>query len=201
MREIKIPGLGRIKLMGRGESSLDFYPELRGRLIRAEGSPRQFSMFGQSVPRALGLGVLSSRWFPGMAVESEGGILLSRRVVTDAGVTFLANDWEDGADSITDFNAHGNGTGTNAEAVGDVALQTEVETRQAGTKSRPEDWQIRTIATIAQTGTHAITEHGLFDSTTALGSTLWDRSKFAAINVSSGDSIQFTYTLTVTSGG
>lgn len=30
---------------------------------------------------------------------------------------------------------------------------------------------------------------------------LWDRKQFAAINVANGDSIQFTYTLTVTAGG
>jgi hypothetical protein len=30
---------------------------------------------------------------------------------------------------------------------------------------------------------------------------LWDRRQFAAINVNNGDSIQFTYTLTVNSGG
>jgi len=30
---------------------------------------------------------------------------------------------------------------------------------------------------------------------------MWDRRQFAAVNVSNGDSIQFTYTLTVTSGG
>lgn len=30
---------------------------------------------------------------------------------------------------------------------------------------------------------------------------VWDRSVFAAINVASGDSIQFTYTLTLSAGG
>jgi hypothetical protein len=42
-----------------------------------------------------------------------------------------------------------------------------------------------------------------FSQSATGGGTLWDRSKFAAINVvgASGDSIQFTYTATLSSGG
>jgi hypothetical protein len=127
--------------------------------------------------------------------------LLSERSVTDAGVAFLVNDWFDGSKDITNYNAHANGTSATAEAVTQTALLAEVGTRVAGTKSKPTAPQLRTVATIAQTATQNIQEHGLFDSTTSAGSTLWDRSQFAAIGVNNLDSIEFTYTVTVNAGG
>lgn len=184
MRSFTIPVLGhRIQVLGKDESALIFRPELSGRLLRGGASARTFGMHGRLVPRELNLGILS------------------RKVVTDAGVSFLCTDWLDGSKDITNLNAHGNGTGTTAEGVAQVALVTETGTRVAGTKSKPTAPQIRSVGTIAQTATAAITEHGIFDSTTVSGSTLWDRSVFAAINVSNGDSIEYTYTLTVNSGG
>ncbi len=125
---------------------------------------------------------------------------VSRRVVTNAGVTYLRDDFNDGASDINTFNYHDSGTGTNAEAVGDTALQTPAgPARVAGTKSVPASNQFRTVATINYTGAAAITEHGLFSASSA--GTLWDRSVFSAINVANGDGIQFTYTLTITAGG
>jgi hypothetical protein len=55
------------------------------------------------------------------------------------------------------------------------------------------------VGTISYTTTKAITEHGLFSKAT--GTTLMDRDEFAAVNVVNGDSIEFTYELTLTSGG
>lgn len=132
-------------------------------------------------------------------VEDYG--LVCARVVTDAGVAFMVNDWFDNSKDISNFNAHAMGTGGTAEAVGDTALVTEVETRTAGTKSKPAANQIRSVGTVTATTTRAILEHGLFDSTTVSGSTLWDRSIFSVINLLTSDSIQFTYTCTITSGG
>jgi len=54
------------------------------------------------------------------------------------------------------------------------------------------------VGTIAYTTTKAITEHGIFNDPTA--GTLMDRTVFSAINVVSGDSVQYTYTLTLTAG-
>jgi hypothetical protein len=177
--KIRIPVLGtRLVFFGADEGYMIFGSELLGKLIKGEHSPkeREYALI-------------------------DGDVLLSRKVITDTGVAFLVNDWFDGSKDQTNFNAHGNGTGTVAENVTDTALGTEVETRVAGTKSKPSAPQLRSVATISITATRAITEHGLFDSTTASGSTLWDRSVFTAINVVNGDSIQFTYTCTVNSGG
>lgn len=143
-------------------------------------------------------------YVPGQGLKFNHEIdlgLIGARVVTDAGVAFLVNDWNNNTKDITNFNAHGMGTGNTAEAASDTALVTEVETRSSGTKSIPVANKIRSIATITASATRAIVEHGLFDSTTVAGSTLWDRTVFSVINLSSGDSIQFTYDCTVNSGG
>ena len=138
--------------------------------------------------------------------------LLSTKVITDAGVAFLVDDWDVNTASatfdITTLKYHGCGTGTNAEAVGDTALQTESttalnpdSTRATGTQSQPSANILRSVGTLTFDASAAVTEHGLFSQAATGGGTLWDRSQFSAINVVSGDSIQFTYSCTVSSGG
>jgi hypothetical protein len=136
---------------------------------------------------------------PHIIVKDHG--VVSRRVVTTAGVTQLANAFLNTFECEL-FNYHAAGTGVTAEAIGDTALVTEVETRVAGTQSSPSAGQYRSIGTVAMTATRTINEHGIF-SQLALGGTLWDRSMFSGspIGVVSGDSIQFTYTATFTAGG
>ena len=131
---------------------------------------------------------------------------IGTRVVTNAGIEFMVDDFDAGGATtdITLFNFHDSGTGVAAEAVTDTDLGTPAgpTTRATGTKSQPIASQFRSVGTIAYTSTLAITEHGIFNQAArGAGSILWDRSVFAAINVVNGDSIQFTYTLTVNSGG
>lgn len=124
-------------------------------------------------------------------------------LVTTAGINILAADFVSGAGThISTFNFHDSGVGTTAAAIGDTVLQTQSgpTTRATGTQSTPSSGQYRSVGTISYTSTLAITEWGLF-SQAAQGGTLWDHRIFAAINVSSGDSIQFTYTLTCPAGG
>ena len=126
---------------------------------------------------------------------------LGSGLVTNAGVAYMAVDFAGGADDISNFNNHGVGIGTTAAAVTDTALvnTTGAPARVTGTRSNPAAGQYRTVATVAFTSSLAITEWGLFSAATA--GTLWDRRVFAAINVASGDSIEFTYTLTINAGG
>jgi hypothetical protein len=130
------------------------------------------------------------------------------RVITTAGVTFLRDDWNNNAQDFTTLNFHGCGTGATAEATGDTALVTESttalnpdSTRATGTRSTPSSTSWASVGTATFDATAAITEHGLFSQAATGGGTLWDRTVFSAINVGSGDSIQFTYTNTHTAGG
>src|SRR6185503_3917271 len=159
-----------------------------------------------------GQGVLGVGRLEATVLRADGRLerlgLICTKVITDAGVTYLRDDFNNNAQDITNMNNHGCGTGTNAEAAGDTALQTESttalnpdNTRASGTRSTPASNQFRSVATLTFDASAAITEHGIFSQSATGGGTLWDRSVFSAINVASGDSIQFTYTLTLSSGG
>ncbi len=131
------------------------------------------------------------------------------RVVTNAGVAFLVDDMDpSAATDISTLKYHGCGTGTTAEATSDTALVTESttalnpdSTRATGTATQPSANILTSTATVSFDATAAITEHGLFSQAATGGGTLWDRTVFSAINVVSGDSIQFAYSLTVSAGG
>lgn len=220
---------------------------------------------------------------------------LGSGLVTNVGVLSLANDFAWAAPSGAAINTlklqnwHATGTGSNAAAATDFKLQTIStnggQTPIAGTQSLQSaaNAQVyQTVATISYTGSEAVTEWGLLNSSvvsattgspftattattatvtgtpyTASSSTLqgeqqlivipgttavwglilsnttsvltipawykqsdgtagstpgstetfvlrpvmWDHKVFSAINVNNGDSIQFTYKLTVSSGG
>ena len=142
---------------------------------------------------------------PGRAPEYLG--ILSEKLITDAGVAYLASCFDNTAEP-ENFKYHGYGTGTTAEAAGDTALVTELTTEYAVNSTRPTGTNnhssntFSSVATLSPDsgGTLAITEHGLFSASSA--GTLWDRSKFAAVNlVAASDSLETTYTGTLTSGG
>jgi hypothetical protein len=120
--------------------------------------------------------------------------------VTDAGVAAMVNDWYDASKDITSFNYHEMGTGgspPSTPAVTVTTLVTPVETRSSGVKSKPSANQIRSVATITATAPRTINEWGLFDAATS--GTLWSSRWFTAISLASGDAIEFTYTLTISS--
>jgi hypothetical protein len=126
--------------------------------------------------------------------------VISRRVVSTAFVTALAENMAgDVTPTVSSYNWHASGTGTNAEAIGNTALQTEAATRSSGVQSNPSAGVYRTVATISYTGALAITEHGVFSANAA--GVLLDRSVFAAMNVVNLDTITWTYDLTIAAGG
>lgn len=139
-------------------------------------------------------------------IEELGTI--SRRLVTTAFVNYVRDDLANaaGGADISTFKYHACGTGVAAEAIGDTALGTECTTVLNPDSTRAVGTQVNSVAkTYSSVGTltfdavAAVTEHGLLSAPTA--GVLMDRSVFAAINVASGDSIQFTYTLTLADGG
>lgn len=134
--------------------------------------------------------------------------LVSRRVVTTAGMNWLVSSFNNTVEPET-MKYHGVGTGTTAEASADTALVTESttalnpdNTRATGSTTTGGSSNIyRTVGTVTFDASAAITEHGIFNQAATGGGTLLDRSVFSAINVASGDSIQFTYDLTFAAGG
>ena len=162
------------------------------------------------VNKLFGIGVLTSQ-LRGTLITRGGkkhdlGVL-SRRVVTNNGVGYIVDAWQNSVE-LENMKYHGCGTGATAEAVGDSALVTESttalnpdSTRATGTTTESAANAFQSVGTVTFDGTAAITEHGLFSQAATGGGVLFDRSVFSAINVVSGDSIQFTYTVTFTAGG
>jgi hypothetical protein len=144
-------------------------------------------------------------------IRADGEVLdyglASMRVVTTAGVGFVVDAFQ-GSVEPEIMKYHGVGTGTNAEASGDTALQTESttiltvdSTRATGTQTEGASANIyRSVGTVSFDGSGAITEHGLFSVASTGSGVLLDRSVFSAINVISGDSIAFTWELTIPAG-
>ncbi len=132
--------------------------------------------------------------------------ILSRRVVTTAGVNFLVDAFQNLTEPET-FKYHGLGTGNTAETVGDTTLVTELttqynpdSTRATGSTTEGASANIyRTVGTNTVDASAAVVEHGVFSASS--GGTLWDRSVFSVVNLVSGDSFASTYDLTCTAGG
>lgn len=133
--------------------------------------------------------------------------LASLRVVTTAGVGFIVDAFQN-LTELENLKFHGIGTGTNAEAAGDTALQTEIttqyqtdNTRATGTTTESAANVYRTVGTNTVDASVAATEHGVLSQAATGGGTLLDRSVFSVVNLANGDSLQSTYDLTVNSGG
>ena len=126
--------------------------------------------------------------------------VIGRKSVTTAFVDAIVNALQNSGDFEL-YKYHDSGTGTNVEAAADTALQTPTgEARDTGTQIEGATANIyKSVAINTYAGSFAITEHGLFNL--AAGGTLMDRSVFTALNVASGDQIEFTYQLTCAAGG
>ena len=113
--------------------------------------------------------------------------------VTDAGMAIVTNRIKGAG---TEPKHIGWGIGTTGAANGDTALESaSAEARTDGTSTRQQTnvandtYQVVGTVTCAGAG-KAITEMGLFDAAT--DGNLFLRATFSAINVSVGDSIEFT---------
>lgn len=201
--------LAAAQMAGRIFSLMTARGELVGRVYRADWSklaPWEIQKLRELLAANHDLFDLP-RHFGGLVTDYG---VLGRKVVTDAGVAFIVDGFQNLVE-LENMKYHGFGTGTTAEAAGDTALVTELTTEYATNNTRPTGTTtegatgniFRTVATLSPDsgGTLAITEHGVFSQAANSGGTLLDRSKFAAVNLVAGqDSLQVTYDLTLTSG-
>ena len=127
------------------------------------------------------------------------------RMVTTAGVTFMASDFAGNDGLLNTMNFHGIGTGGTAESVANTALVTNATPGGnfiAGEKSNPSATMYQTQATITFPAAVSIAEHGLFNQANPTGAKLWDRTVFApVIPAGVNDNITFQYQLTINAGG
>lgn len=135
--------------------------------------------------------------------------VVSRNVVTTTGVEKLTDAFQSTSATMYLYAYHALGTSSGAEAVGNTALGGEITTNQytSGTRSsgtNTEDsasvWKTVATNTIAS-GPVTVVEHGVFNSATPSTGNLWDRSLTGTQVLSTGDSLQTDYRLTITAGG
>ena len=131
--------------------------------------------------------------------------IVSRRVITTAGVTALAVAW---ASAAFDAKYMGLGTSSTAEATSDTGMVAEITTNHYTASVRPTCTHAESSNTVPLVGTHTqatagdtIREHGLFTSATPGAVTLWDRSLTGDVALSVGESFQGTLTATLSAGG
>lgn len=147
--------------------------------------------------------------------------LMSLRNITDTGVTAIAAAFGTASPPapLFNFKYHAFGSGSTAAAETQANLVTEFTTQYAVSSTRPTGSQANTAAaggppeiatyvtvgTLVPTANVAVTEWGLFASATGVGAganTMLDRAAFAVVNlVGNADSLQVTFTLSITANG
>ena len=121
-------------------------------------------------------------------------------LVVSTGLNFIVSRMKD-----TTLNAMSHmelGTGTTAAANGDTTLQTAISgSRVSLTSTSVSGNQITYVASFpAGTGTGAVTEAGIFNSASSTGTlvgTMLCRTTFNAVNKGNDDTLQITWTITV----
>jgi hypothetical protein len=134
-----------------------------------------------------------------LVLKDESGSIKDTReiknLVVTAGKNYLAA-WLAAASQAGYFMQYiGLGTGTTPAAAGDTALETPLATRVAGTvTSSTNVWQnVATFGPGVDTG--AVTEAGLF--TASSSGTMFARQVFSVINKGAADSLEITWTVTL----
>jgi hypothetical protein len=125
--------------------------------------------------------------------------IVSTHLVTDAFVAQLVATLISAEATFSTYKYHDSGEDSTAESVADTVLGSPCgEARDTGTQVQGATANIyKSVATHTYADSFAIVEHGLFNA----ADTLMDRSVFTAINVESGDRIEWTYQLSCISGG
>ena len=131
--------------------------------------------------------------------------MVGDKSITTVGAGYLVDAWQNAVE-IENQKHHGLGTGSTAENVADSALVTELTTeytgniRATGTTTEASATVFRTVGSnLDGTPGAALREHGIFSATS--GGVLWDRTVYSAITLSSGDTLESTYDLTISTGG
>lgn len=139
----------------------------------------------------------------GIVVKDKDGNVKETRdvnnLVVDAGLDYIAGRMKDtgGGHTIpTEMTHMALGTGTTAAAAADTALETQVGSRETLDSDVVTDNTIKFVCNYeANDVTGAITEAGVFNAST--GGTMLCRVVFAAVNLTSTDSISVDWTVTI----
>ena len=142
---------------------------------------------------------LSARVFRTNGDIEDLGVI-STHEVTDGFVELIVDKLQGLAGDLGTFKYHDSGEDATGEDPTDSVLGSPCgDARTTGTQIEGAANIYKSVATHTYGGAYTITEHGLFNAA-AVG-VLMDRSVFAGIGISVGDKIEYTYSLSLTSGG
>jgi len=119
---------------------------------------------------------------------------LGHNLVVDDGMEHIVDSWQDSTTyPLDECKYHDTGIGTTGAAADNPAMETATGfTRATGSLTEGDNAkEFKSVGTVSCTGTKAVTEWGLFSAST--NGVLIARNTFSAINVVSGDSIEFTW--------
>lgn len=128
--------------------------------------------------------------------DAQGNVKAEQEInnlVVNSGLDFIASRMKDG--TATAMSHMAVGAGTTAAAAGDTALESELG-RSALTSTTVTSNAVAYVATFgAGVGTGAVTEAGLLNAGT--GGDMLCRTVFAVVNKAADDSLQITWTVTL----
>uniref|UniRef100_A0A6M3LKJ8 Uncharacterized protein n=1 Tax=viral metagenome TaxID=1070528 RepID=A0A6M3LKJ8_9ZZZZ len=134
-----------------------------------------------------------SEWEPPIRIVKD-------KVVTTEFVDFIVDQLQTETSEFGDFKYHQCGLGVTAENVTDSGIETDTGISPAtGTQTETDHDTYKSVATMTMDATEAITEHVIMSQSGA--GTCMDRTVFSAINVVSGNQIEFTFEISFTAGG
>jgi len=191
-RKGKLRKIGRMVRNGLVPPGVDFQTICEA--LRVTGKKGVVEMFG----------ILQAKQYgQGGVFKKDLGVVGVKSVTTEF-AELLVDNLAGVANSTISavFDAHGMGDGSAAEATTDVALSNQRGGRSVGSETHGASSNIyKTVGTIAATASYTVIEHGLFDTTGAASDRLLDRSVIDSFVVATNDEVEWTYNLTVTTGG
>ena len=117
----------------------------------------------------------------------------AKNLIVDTGLNFICDRMKDDETAMTHMAL---GSGTTAAAAGDTALGSQLGSRVSLTSSTVTDNQIVYLCSFpAGSGTGAVTEAGIFNAASA--GTMLCRVVFSTVNKSADDTLQITWTISL----
>lgn len=128
--------------------------------------------------------------------DKEGNVKHSKEaknLIVDTGLNFICDRMKDDETAMTHMAL---GSSTTAAAAGDTALGTQLGSRVSLTSSTVTNNQIVFVCSFpAGSGTGAVTEAGIFNAASA--GTMLCRVVFSEVNKSADDTLQITWTISL----
>lgn len=134
----------------------------------------------------------------GLVLRDKDGNIKEERteknLVVSAGLNFICDRMEGTSEAVMSHMAVG--SGTTAAAAGDTDLESILGSREALDSTTVSTNTITYVSSFeAGEGTGAITEAGIFNASTA--GTMLCRTVFSVINKAADDTLQITWTITL----